>query len=98
MSRPAFLTTLILLTLTTPAQADAPAAAIADVCRNCHGTDSNTEIPPLPGAFNAASLKQKLQDYKTGQTDATIMPRIVKGYSDAELNAVADYFTTQNPN
>lgn len=70
--------------------------AIAMNCRTCHqpaGADG--DIANL-SQFGRAELRQALLDLKHNPNpSATIMPRLVKGYSDQQLQAVADYLTEQ---
>ncbi|MCG8099591.1 MAG: cytochrome C, partial [Candidatus Thiodiazotropha taylori] len=40
-------------------------------------------------------LQMILLEYKTGERDSTIMGRIAKGYSDAELKAIAAFMADQ---
>ena len=84
---------LILIPL-QPTQADTPAQAIALNCRNCHTpTTPATTLPTLPTLDNltAQHIRQRLLDFKYDKIPtATLMPRLAKGYSDAELAAVAE--------
>lgn len=69
--------------------------AIAFNCLNCHAAEpesGSAEIPSLIG-LSAAQLTQALLDFKYEKKSATLMPRLVKGYSDAELAAVASYLS-----
>jgi len=71
--------------------AEVDAQSIAFNCRNCHGQDaSEARLAPLE-QLSAQQMRQTLSDYKYDKKPATLMPRIAKGYSDEELNAVADY-------
>jgi len=72
-------------------QADTDAQAIAFNCLNCHAPQSAEPHLPALEQLSAQAIQQKLLDFKYRQTAATLMPRIAKGYSDAELQAVADY-------
>jgi cytochrome c553 len=71
---------------------------LASNCANCHGTDGHSQggMPALSGQPKA-KLVEMLQDFKAGRKPATIMHQIAKGYSDAELDAVAGYFAAQKP-
>mgnify|MGYP003843996293 CR=1 FL=1 len=65
-------------------------------CANCHGTDGRAE----PGMISLAGtnkddLVKKMQDYKTGRVPATVMHQLAKGYSDAQIVAIAAYFAAQ---
>jgi cytochrome subunit of sulfide dehydrogenase len=36
-----------------------------------------------------------MQGFKTGQRKATVMDRIAKGFSDAEIQAIAEWYAQQ---
>ena len=88
---------------TTPApaaQPSAPASPAAVVnminnCYSCHGTDGRSPgaIPSLTGKTAQQALLQ-LKKFKSGQLAATVMTRHAKGYTDAELEALANYIGT----
>jgi len=61
-------------------------------CYTCHGTDGESpgEIPSLKGK-SAEKIKEKLLAFRQDQDDPTIMNRIAKGYSEDEINRIADY-------
>jgi cytochrome c553 len=83
------------------AQADPGALAqraLAATCANCHGTDGralpDSVVPGLAGQ-SAPYLADALKAYKRGERPATVMHQIAKGYSDAQLDALATYFATR---
>lgn len=68
--------------------------SMAASCAGCHGTGGVAQ----PGMESLASrpkdsLLQKLLDFKSGAAPATIMHQLSKGYSDAQLEQLADYFS-----
>ncbi len=65
-------------------------------CAACHGTGGHaqTGIPPLAGQPREVLL-QKLLAYKAGSLPATVMHQHAKGYTDAELARLADFFSKQ---
>lgn len=65
-------------------------------CAACHGThgQSNSTIPAIAGQDKQVLLA-KLQAFKRGELSATVMHQHAKGYSDAELERLADYFSRQ---
>lgn len=75
--------------------ADAGGAIIAAQCNGCHGFEgaSKGAAPPLKGK-PSQSLAQSMKDFKSGKTKGSIMNRIAKGYSDAELDNVAAYYSS----
>jgi sulfide dehydrogenase cytochrome subunit len=70
-------------------------AGLADACSSCHGVDGHSQgsIPSI-GGVDKAALLGALKAFKAQQGDATIMNRIARGYSDAELEALAAYYSS----
>ncbi|MEO8136761.1 MAG: c-type cytochrome [Betaproteobacteria bacterium] len=86
--------------LAAPAAAQTPdlVRLIAANCANCHGTDGRAQdmkggVPALNGVAKGTIVSQ-IQDFKSGKRAATIMHQISKGYTDAEIDAVAGYFSS----
>ena len=72
---------------------------LAATCANCHGTNGQVrgkEVKPLAGV-SAEKILAQIADYKSGAQPATIMHQISKGYSDAQLKLIADWFAAQKP-
>ncbi len=69
--------------------------AIALNCQTCHLQPLGDNPLPELGKLSRQQLRQSLLDFKHTEKAATIMPRLVKGYSDEELLAVADYLAPQ---
>ena len=69
-------------------------------CAACHGTDGRAvqgaSVPGLAGV-PAAMMVAQLQAFKDGKRPATVMHQIAKGLSDAQIQAMADYFAAQKP-
>jgi sulfide dehydrogenase cytochrome subunit len=86
---------LALLALHAHAQESAVARSLAATCANCHGTDGRSvtqevvSLAGLPKDYLVAQMKA----FRDGTRPATIMPQIAKGYSDAQIEAMADYFS-----
>jgi cytochrome c553 len=73
--------------------------AMAANCAACHGTNGKA----APGSAVAGmagrpkdSLLEMLVQFKDGRKPATLMHQITKGYSEAELAAMADFFSKQS--
>lgn len=69
-------------------------AVLVASCASCHGPDgrSSTSIPSLAGQPESRLL-QRMQAFKAGTApDATIMTRLLKGYDDAQIKALAQWF------
>jgi cytochrome c553 len=78
------------LVASTWAHADETAPAVlADSCQECHGTGGTSPgaIPPIAG-LEAAVIEERLQAFRS-DPEATIMGRISRGYTDAEIAALA---------
>jgi len=73
----------------------APTEDLARTCNACHGINGVSVGPNMPsiGGLPEAYLKNLLLQWKTGERYAATMDRHVKGYSDAELEALATYFS-----
>ncbi len=80
-----------------PALAQSPAhvRSLAATCFTCHGTDGRSVggVPPSLAGQNKALLLQKMKDFKADKISATIMHQQAKGYTDAELELIATYFS-----
>lgn len=70
--------------------------SMAASCSMCHGTDGKA-VPQSPVAGlagrSSADISGAMAQFKAGTKPATIMHQIAKGYSDAEVAALADYFS-----
>ncbi len=68
-------------------------------CANCHGTDGRSRgiIAALAGK-DRATLVMQLTEFRDGKRASTVMQQLVKGYSDAQIEAVAGYLAAQKPN
>jgi cytochrome c553 len=73
---------------------------LAATCAACHGTDGRTaagsSVPPLAGRPQA-DLAAKLRAFRSGQQPSTVMQQLAKGYSDAQIDALAGYFAARKP-
>lgn len=72
-------------------------AVLAATCANCHGPDGRSTggIPSLRGV-DATYLQARLQAFKAGTApDATVMTRLAKGYEDAQIQALAAWFSKE---
>lgn len=88
---------LLVIGATLPARAEmASAAGLANSCFSCHGTDGKSAgaMPTIAGK-SAAYMVEKLTSFKSGALDSTVMGRIAKGFSDAEIDALAKFFSGQ---
>jgi cytochrome subunit of sulfide dehydrogenase len=92
---------VILAVTASPADAQNAGAirTLAANCTVCHGTDgvSVGGIPPSIAGQNREYLLQQLKDFRDGKRPATIMQQHAKGYTDAQLEQIAAYFSAVTP-
>ncbi len=71
--------------------------SMAATCAACHGTNGVSVGGALAGlaGLNKDYFVLQMKNFKEGKRDATLMHQISKGYNDAEINALADYFAAQ---
>ena len=79
----------------TAAAQDSPAArSLAATCASCHGTDGRSvtqEVAPLAG-LPKEHIAGQMKAFRDGSRPATVMHQIAKGYSDQQIELIADYF------
>ena len=73
------------------------ARALAANCAACHGTSGNSVGGAIPGlaGINKEYFVNQMKAFKEGKREATVMQQIARGYSDAEIAAIADFFAAQ---
>ncbi len=68
-------------------------AMLSGTCAGCHGSDgSSVAITPSIAGLSDEYFADTMQAFKSGERQSTVMGRIAKGYSDAEIAAMAGYF------
>lgn len=77
-----------------PQGAPANVAVLAGTCVTCHGPPHGA-IPKLQGQ-SAERLLARLRAFRAEPPSAraTVMPLLVQGYTDADLQALAQWFGT----
>jgi cytochrome c553 len=85
---------LALIAAAMTASAEPPAGAAA--CSGCHpsSTRVTSPVPRLAGLDQAAIIRA-MQEFRSGQRIATVMDRIAKGFTDAEIQAIAAWYAGQ---
>ena len=77
---------------------DAGARNLAAACAICHGTQGkpapNAPLIPLAG-LPRDHIATQMRAFRDGQRPATVMHQIAKGYSDAQIDAMAAWFAAQ---
>lgn len=85
---------LVAIAAASVASAEPPAGAAS--CSGCHpaSTRVTSPVPRLNGMDRAAIIKA-LQDFRSGNRAGTVMDRIAKGFTDAEIQAIAAWYAQQ---
>ena len=74
---------------------------LAAACSSCHGTNGNARpgMAALAGRPQAEILRI-IGEFRSGARSGeqgTLMPQLVKGYTDEQMALIADYFSHQKP-
>ncbi len=71
---------------------------LAANCANCHGTNGNAQgtMPSLAGQQKTYIVEQ-MKAFRDGKRSATIMHQLAKGYTDQQIELIADHFSRQTP-
>lgn len=80
------------------AQAAPPTAAmLAHACAGCHGTNGGSAGPTMPSLASQSkeAIVVAMKKFKSGERPSTVMGRLAKGYSDAEIEALGEFFSRQ---
>jgi len=70
---------------------------LAAGCAICHGTDGKAvtkDVIPLAG-LPREHIATQMRAFRDGQRPATVMHQIAKGYTDAQIDAMAAWFAAQ---
>ena len=77
---------------------DTPAArALAATCASCHGPEGRSatrEVIPLAGLPKEFIVAQ-MKAFRDGTRQATIMQQLAKGYTERQVELIADYFAAR---
>jgi cytochrome c553 len=72
---------------------------LAAPCAICHGTDGrsatkDSPLIPLAG-LPRDHIATQMRAFRDGKRPATVMHQLSKGYSDAQIDAIAAWFAAQ---
>jgi cytochrome c553 len=84
------------LAVASPASAQEPDGRILALsCINCHGPGGKGggDIPTIANKSEMV-IRSALIDFREGKRAATVMTRLAKGYTDAEIAALAKHIAT----
>jgi cytochrome c553 len=85
----------VFLATAQAASSEPPAGAAA--CTGCHPPNTGVVATPIPrlAGRNAADIVAAMQAFRSGQTPATVMDRIAKGFTVEEIQAIAVWYAAQ---
>ena len=79
----------------SPAKAEmASGVVLANTCFSFHGTNgkSRGDMPSIAGK-SKGFIVSSMKNFRSGERPSTVMMRISKGFTDAEIDALASYFS-----
>jgi len=78
-----------------PVLAAGPTEDLARTCNNCHGMNGVSVGPSMPsiGGLSEPYLKNMMLQWKSGERYSATMGRLIKGYSDEQIAALATHFS-----
>jgi len=68
---------------------------LAQSCMACHGTNGASTASPMPiiSGQSAAYIDNTMKAFRDGNRPSTVMGRYAKGYTDAEIAALAKFYS-----
>ncbi len=92
--RGASLGALLLAAPVAPALAEVPAHLLAGGCQGCHGVSGQgaNGIPAIHQTKSRADFAAAMRAFRANEREATVMGRIARGYTEAEVAALATHF------
>lgn len=73
--------------------------SLAATCAACHGTNGvlpNGSVLSSLSYLTPDYIKTNMQWFKNGQRPATVMHQIAKGYTDEQIELIANYLGKKN--
>jgi len=72
-------------------------AMLSNACAGCHGTHGGSAGPSMPSLASQSkeAIVVAMKKFKSGERSGSIMGRLAKGYSDADFNAMGEFFSKQ---
>ena len=78
------------------AQAAGTTPAGATACSGCHG-GAAASVGPVIAGRPAADITAAMQAFRSGERNGTVMPRIAKGFTPEESQAIASWWSEAKP-
>lgn len=78
------------------AEPDSHLRVLAASCAACHGSNGNSigGTPVLAG-LDASHFRLQMKSFRSGERTSTVMHHHAKGLTEAEIEALSDYFAAQ---
>ena len=86
------------LALSVSAQAAPPTPEmISYACAGCHGTNGGSAGLTMPSLASQSktAIVDAMKKFKSGERPSTVMGRLAKGYTDADFDAMGNFFSRQ---
>ena len=86
------------LAFSAGAMAAPPSAEmISYACAGCHGTNGGSAGLTMPSlaSQSKSAIVDAMKKFKSGERPSTVMGRLAKGYTDADVDAMATFFSKQ---
>jgi cytochrome c553 len=65
-------------------------------CTGCHPASSQVASPvPRLAGLERAAIVRAMNEFRTRQRAGTVMDRIARGFTDAEIEAIAAWYAAQ---
>ncbi|MDP3482022.1 MAG: c-type cytochrome [Sulfuricella sp.] len=79
--------------------APASPAMLSHACAGCHGTSGASAGPSMPALAGQSKVAvvESMQGFKSGERPSSVMGRLAKGYTDADFDAMGEFFSKQKP-
>lgn len=79
--------------------APASPAMLSNACAGCHGTNGASAGPSMPALAGQSkvAIVESMQGFKSGERPSSVMGRLAKGYTDADFEAMGEFFSKQKP-
>lgn len=73
------------------------AQMLANACAGCHGTNGGSAGLTMPSlaAQSKKAIVDAMKKFRSGERPSSIMGRLAKGYSDAQIEMLGDFFSKQ---
>jgi sulfide dehydrogenase cytochrome subunit len=66
-------------------------------CAGCHGTNGGSAGPTMPSLAgqSKSAIVDAMKKFRSGERPSTVMGRLAKGYTDAQIDAMGEFFSKQ---